>query len=118
MLGTAPMPIWSVAPSPMKLRARSAMARSISSGGGAGRTKGAPSASTITSTRSRSRVLMNSGPSEPVRGSLGFTSTTRSRSGSAPASCSSSNVAPRCRERLTVPSGPGGAAWAVITLGA
>ncbi len=66
----------------------------------------------------RRMVLVNSGPSEQVRGRLGLTSTTSSRSGSRPASTSSSRVAPRWSERLTVPSGPGGAAWAVITLGA
>ena len=58
MFGTAPIPIWSVAPSVTKDRACSAMASSMASGSGWGSVKGAPSDSTRTSTSSRGMVLV------------------------------------------------------------
>ena len=45
-------------------------------------------------------------------------STISSRSGSAPARCSSADVAPACSERLHQPSASGGAAAVAITRGA
>ena len=77
MFGTAPIPIWRVAPSVMNERASSAMASSMASGCGRGSVKGAPSASTRTSMSSSGRVLAYSGPSERVRGRWGLTSTTQ-----------------------------------------
>src|SRR5664280_1463034 len=104
MLGTAPMPIWRVAPSVMYERAWVAMASSISSVGASGRVKGCARFSTTTSTRSRGRVLVYFGGSDAVRGRLGLTSMINRRSGSRPASISSFMDPPTASERLTVRS--------------
>ena len=90
MLGMAPMPICRVAPSAMVPQASSAMARSTASAGASARAKGWLSDSTSTSMRSTGRVLVYSGGSEEVRGKLRLVSMTSSRSGSCPASTSSS----------------------------
>ena len=76
-------------------------------------------ASLSTRRRSRRRGARADARAEPRRcaGSVARASTTSSRSGSAPARCSSSTLAPACSERLHQPSASGGAAAVAITRG-
>ena len=83
------MPVCSVAPSGMKRRACSAIARSTSVGSASGSANGVASDSTSTSISSTWSACGGRAAGRACAGSRGETSTTSSRSGSAPARCSS-----------------------------